>query len=412
MRIILSNYRYFISGGPERYLFAIKKILEEEGHQIFPFSVRSTKNEPSEYSDYFLAPIGSDNSTYFHEYKMNLRTASKIVARQFYSPEGFFKARGMTNRVDADLVYSLHFLNKMSPSVLDGFKSMGLPVIVRISDFSVICPQGHLFTDGKICEACISDGFFQAVKRHCVKKSLGGSFIKACAWGFHRILGSLERVDAWVFPSNFTRSKFIEAGMDDRKLHFLPTFIDAKACMPDFESQKYLLYFGRIVEEKGLHLLLKAYSRLTNNKPPLLIIGDRDDSDYSKTLVKQYNHEVKFLNFMPKAKLESYIKRALAVVIPSVWYDNLPNVLLEAYAWGKPVIAPNHGCFNDFVHHETTGLLYAPQNEDALAERLDWAWHNRASLKDYGKAARDYVLKYHAPEKHYEGLLALFRSLV
>lgn len=412
MRIIISNYRYFVSGGPERYLFAIKKMLEAMGHEVFPFSVRSQKNEPSRYSGHFLKPIGSENSTYFQDYKMNLNTASKIFSRQFYSPEGFFKARGIARMVDADLAYSLHFLNKMSPSVLDGFKSQGLPVVVRISDFGAICPQGHLFSNGKICEACIADGFIQAVKRRCVKQSLAGSLIKACAWTFHRIIGSLERVDAWVFPSNFTRRKFVEAGMGEGKLHYLPTFIDAGAIEPDFESQEYFLYFGRIVEEKGLHVLLKAYSKLPYNRPPLIVIGDRNDSDFSRALVTQYRRDVKFLNFMPKSRLADYVKNSIAVVVPSTWYDNLPNVLLEAFAYGKPVIAPNHGCFSEFVWHGKTGLLYESFNDDALTESLEWAWRNTVSLKEFGRAARRYVLKYHSPENHYESLLGLFQSLM
>lgn len=412
MRIILSNYRYFVSGGPERYLFAIKKVLESQGHEVVPFSVRSSKNEPSEYTNHFLDAIGSEDSTYFHEYKMNVRTAAKILARQFYSLEGFFKARGLAHKIDADLVYSLHFLNKMSPSVLDGFKSTGLPVVARISDFGVICPQGHLFHNGKICEACIADGFGQVVKRRCVKNSLAGSLIKASAWKLHRFLGSLDRVNAWVFPSNFTRSKFIEAGMDEAKLHYVPTFIEAEVIIPDFETQEYLLYFGRLVEEKGVHELLEAYTCVTGDKPRLVIIGDRSDSEYSRALVTRYSKEVEFLDFMPKEKLADYIRKAMAVVIPSVWYDNLPNVLLEAYAYGKPVIAPDHGCFNDLVIHERTGLLYNAAEEGALAECLVWSGRNTANLKEMGRAAREFVLRHHSPETHYEHLLGLFVSLL
>ena len=67
MRILLVNYRYFISGGPEKYMFNIKKILEENGHEVIPFSIHSNKNVETEYSKYFVEPIGSRDATYFDE---------------------------------------------------------------------------------------------------------------------------------------------------------------------------------------------------------------------------------------------------------------------------------------------------------------------------------------------------------
>jgi hypothetical protein len=53
MKIILSNYRYFISGGPEKYLFAIQSMLKDKGHKVLPFSVRSAHNEACEHQNRF-----------------------------------------------------------------------------------------------------------------------------------------------------------------------------------------------------------------------------------------------------------------------------------------------------------------------------------------------------------------------
>ena len=54
MRILLVNYRYFISGGPEKYMFNIKTMLENQGHEVIPFSIHSNKNVATEYSKYFV----------------------------------------------------------------------------------------------------------------------------------------------------------------------------------------------------------------------------------------------------------------------------------------------------------------------------------------------------------------------
>ena len=67
MKILLVNYRYFLSGGPEKYMFNIKKMLEEHGHKVIPFSVDSAKNVPTEYSKYFVPSIGDRNAVYYDE---------------------------------------------------------------------------------------------------------------------------------------------------------------------------------------------------------------------------------------------------------------------------------------------------------------------------------------------------------
>jgi glycosyltransferase involved in cell wall biosynthesis len=84
MKIIIINYRYFISGGPERYLFNITELLEKNGHVVIPFSVKSNHNKPSKYENYFLTPIGDGEEVYFREYKKSdIKTMSKTFRECF-----------------------------------------------------------------------------------------------------------------------------------------------------------------------------------------------------------------------------------------------------------------------------------------------------------------------------------------
>ena len=58
MRILLVHYKYYVSGGADRYMFNIKSALEGRGHEVIPFSVHSALNEKTEYEKYFVKPIG------------------------------------------------------------------------------------------------------------------------------------------------------------------------------------------------------------------------------------------------------------------------------------------------------------------------------------------------------------------
>ena len=411
MKILISNYRYFVSGGPERYLFNAKKLMEDNGDTVYPFSVASCRNVPSEYEQYFMSAIGGGDSVYFDQYRKDPLTLAKILTRQFYSPEGFYKAYRFAKKTGADIVYSLHFLNKMSPSVIDGFKWAGLPVVARVSDFGMLCPQAHLYINGHTCDKCLSNGLIQAVKLGCVKNSKLGSLIKVVAYKTHRFIGSLDRVDAWIFPSDFTRKKHAEAGIDSAKLYHVPTFIESDNVRPDYGSQNHLLYFGRITEEKGVRQLLKAYDQL-QSKIKLIIIGNYNDSTYSRALFAKYNDLVEFRSFMNRNGLSSFIRNAIAVVVPSICYDNFPNVVLEAFTHGKAAIAPAHGSFPEVISHLENGLLYDLNTPDGLASALDKALTELPLMRQMGVAAREYALAHHSPERHYAKLTHIFSEVI
>ena len=87
MRILLVNYRYFISGGPEKYMFNIKTMLENQGHEVIPFSIHSNKNVATEYSKYFVEPIGGRDAIYFEEVKKTPRSIWQMLTRSIYSKE-------------------------------------------------------------------------------------------------------------------------------------------------------------------------------------------------------------------------------------------------------------------------------------------------------------------------------------
>ena len=87
MKILLVNYRYFISGGPEKYMFNITKKLKEEGHEVIPFSIKSDKNEKTEYEKYFAKPIGNSNAVFYEDYKKTPKTVLQMLSRSIYSFE-------------------------------------------------------------------------------------------------------------------------------------------------------------------------------------------------------------------------------------------------------------------------------------------------------------------------------------
>ena len=410
MRILLVNYRYFISGGPEKYMFNIKAMLEQHGHEVIPFSVHSNKNVETEYARYFVEPIGSRDATYFDECKKTPRVILQMLSRSIYSVEVEKAIQKEIRDVKPDLVYVLHFVNKLSPSVLRGAKKMGLPVVLRLSDYFLLCPRFDFLYDKKPCEDCLRCGYRTCIRRRCVKGSLFASAVRVLSMKVHKWMDIYRNVDAFVTPSEFLKGKLAANGFDGSKIHCIPTFTTSKTQLGQPRVGSYGLYFGRISEEKGVETVVKAFEKLPDRV--VKIMGD-DTTEEAKRLmayVRENNlTNIEFLGFKAGEELEEVIKGARYTLIPSVWYDNLPNTALESFQYSKPVIASNIGSLPELVEDGVNGFLFTPGDPEALAAKVRLLDAD-AVAETMGAASRARLEQRFAPEKHYDALMAVFET--
>ena len=155
MKICLVSYRYFVSSGPERYLFGVKDLLEERGHEVIPFSVRYRANEPTPWAKYFVEPIAGDDEIRFRQHSWTVASVRRALERAFYSREVYDALSAELRDAKPDVAYVLPYIRKLSPSVLAALHDHGVPTAVRFSDFAMVCPQPHLFRNDQICELCV-----------------------------------------------------------------------------------------------------------------------------------------------------------------------------------------------------------------------------------------------------------------
>lgn len=412
MKILLVNYRYFISGGPEKYMFNIKKMLEDNGHEVIPFSVHSNKNVETEYARYFVEPIGGRDATYFDEVKKTPKSIWQMLTRSIYSTEVEKAIKREIKDVKPDLVYIIHFVNKLSPSVITGAKKMGIPVVLRLSDYFLLCPRFDFMYQKKICEDCLSKGYRSCIKKRCVKGSVFASVIRVFSMKFHSLIHVYRGVDGFITPSEFLKKKLVANGFDEKKITCIPTFTSSKSEVGEPQIGSYGLYFGRITEEKGVETVVKAYEKLPDHE--LKIMGDdtTEEGIRLKDYVKKHKmSNVEFLGFKSGTELEEVIKGARFVLIPSIWYDNLPNTALESFQYSKPVIASNIGSLPELVVDGVNGFLFEAGNADALIHvirKLD----NDDTIAKMGAESRMRLETRFAPQTHYNALMQMFRKAV
>lgn len=408
MRILLVNYRYFISGGPEKYMFNIKKMLEDNGHEVIPFSIHSNKNVETEYSKYFVEPIGSRDATYFEECKKTPKVIWQMLTRSIYSVEVEKAIRKEIAEVKPDLVYIIHFVNKLSPSVICGAKKMGKPVVLRLSDYFLLCPRFDFMYEKKPCEECLHKGYRTCIQRRCVKGSLFASAVRVFSMKVHSLLNIYKDVDAFITPSEFLKKKLVENGFDCSKINCIPTFTASKSEVGEPRIGDYGLYFGRITEEKGVETVVRAFEKLPDHQ--VKIMGD-DTTEEAKRLIR-YTEEknlknIEFVGFKSGVELEEIIKGARYTLIPSIWYDNLPNTALESLQYSKPVIASNIGSLPELVEDGVNGFLFDPYSPEELANRVR-RLDDAELVEQMGANSRKRLEKKFAPSAHYDALLEVF----
>ena len=308
------------------------------------------------------------------------------------------------------MVYIIHFVNKLSPSVITGASKMGIPVVLRLSDYFLLCPRFDFMYEKKVCEECLSKGYRSCIKKRCVKGSLFASVVRVFSMKFHKMINVYKDVYAFITPSEFLKKKLVLNGFEEKRIHCIPTFTASKTTIGEQQIGSYGLYFGRVTEEKGVETVIKAYEKLPEYT--VKIMGD-DTTDEAKRLKKYVeNHKIKnveFLGFKSGAELENIIKGARFTLIPSIWYDNLPNTALESFQYSKPVIASNIGSLPELVSDGENGYLFEPSNVEDLIKKIKML-DDDILVKRMGEASRKRLESRFAPQSHYEALMKIFND--
>ncbi|HEY5388486.1 MAG TPA: glycosyltransferase family 4 protein [Thermoleophilia bacterium] len=393
MKICLINYRYFVSSGPERYLFGVKGLLEERGHEVVPFSVRYRANEASPYSRYFVEPLAGDDQVYFRQQSWTPSSLRRSLERAVYSREVYDSLSRLLRDTRPDVAYVLHYLRKLSPAVLAALHDAGVPIVVRFSDFAMVCPQAHLVRDDRVCELCVGHGLWPSVRHRCVQGSAAASAVNAVGMTWARRRGYFDFVDTFVTPSAIMAQKMVEGGLPAGKMVHIPTFVRPRTPRPFAERRRRICYVGRMERIKGIEVLLEAFEiarrRGLDDEVELVFAGNLDTPGGAALRARLHARPVPGVRLVGQIDEDAIIdllQSCQLSVVPSLWYENTPNSLLESLACGTPVVSSDLGSMREVVAGTGVGLLFKPGDAEALADTLLRALTS-ADLEEMGRCA-------------------------
>lgn len=408
MRVIVANYRYFIAGGPEKYMFKFMESARKYGIEVIPFSVQNPKNENTEYSDYFAKP--RSKQLMYADTKKSISNYWGMFRATVWNYDAENKLRKLIRVTHPDVVYILHEVNHLSPSIIRAAKKEGIRVVHRISDFFMFCAKYDFLCDNEICEACIHGDYSKAMHKKCVKGSYFGTLLRVAAMKLYNRTKVFEDVDAFITTCQFSKNKLIEGGIAENKIFCVPTFIDSAKITPCYEHDRYFLFLGRMAHQKGTIYAIQAMKYLRDTDFVLKITGEISDSEEDQAIwnyIKENELEQKivFTGFRRGKELEGLILRATCIVCPAIWYENMPNTVIEAYACGKPVVASRIGSLAEIVEDGETGMLFEPKDAFDLSVKLQKFIEIPDLNMILGKNARIICEKNYSEKKHMDMVL-------
>lgn len=290
-----------------------------------------------------------------------------------YCPSGVEAMRKALQREKPDVVNVHNLYPFISPAALRECKKAGVPVVMTIHNYRLICPTGLFMRDRGPCELCLERGN----EWGCIKYNCENSLLKSVGYAVRNAVARLRRhyldcVDVFACITDFQRRKLIQAGFPSDKIIVIPNSVDV---IDNYKSQgegTYVAFCGRLSREKGVDLIIEAARR--NTHIPFRLAGASRD----KELIANLPPNVELAGYLSGHALSDFYAGARFFVMASRCYEGFAMAILEAAAYSKPMIAPDHGGFSEIIGHgsDAIGVLTTPGNADSLSDAVRNLWDN------------------------------------
>ncbi|WP_419953100.1 glycosyltransferase [Methylobacterium sp.] len=279
-----------------------------------------------------------------------------------------------------DVVHVHNYFPLISPMVHVAVRKTGTPTIQTLHNYRIMCANAMLTRNGSPCEVCVGGSAYNAVLHRCYRDSRLGSLAVARSIQHHRQTGTwANHVDRFIALTEFERGRFIAAGLPGHRIAVKANGL-ADPGPVSADAREGLLFVGRLTTEKGVETL-DAAARIAGCRVTVIGTGP---------LAAQVaaSPDLDDRGQVTPAQVRAAMRGARALIVPSLWYEGLPMVVVEAFAMGLPVIASRIGSLAEIVSDEVTGLHAAPGDAADLARAMTRILTDRAASERMSRAAR------------------------
>jgi glycosyltransferase involved in cell wall biosynthesis len=358
LKILQVHTNYRQAGGEDAVVRAEGELLEAAGHTVIRYRAQNPTNPLAMGAGLAVAP-------------WNAAAARRL--------------RRFAEEQTPDLAHVHNTWYALTPAVFAALKQAGVPVVMTLHNFRLVCANGLLFRDGRPCQDCVGSHPWHGVRHRCYRDSALASTAACATVATHRRRGTWDHdVDAFFALTEFARQRFIESGLPADKVLVKPNFTaDPGPRANRAADSDFVLFVGRLSPEKGIEQLLHAWNEADPQPLRLLVVGDGPLRNRVTVLA---GPRTQVLGYRAPEQVRQLMLRARALLCPSRWYETFALTIVEAMAAGLPVIASNLGGIPD-VLHDAAPMLLPPEDHAAWVGALRQLKDGEALLES-GKQGR------------------------
>lgn len=337
---------------------------------------------------------------------------------RFDNPDARIAIRDVLDRQRPDVVHAQHLLY-LSAELIPECRSRGIPVVVTLADYWFICHRVRLERrDGRLCQGpargwnccqCLNTGALG-------RSHLNPAAVAANLYRYAYLVRQLNKADRILAPSVFLRDMMVRNGIDAGRIQVCDygTVDPSPADLEPLERRRLhepvrFGFLGSLLHHKGVHVLIEAFNRLPPGRAELHLFGTVPDPPYAEALARQARHDgIRWRGAVAHDQRWKTLADIDVLVVPSIWYENSPLTIHEAFVAGVPVIGSAMGGIPELVAHDRTGLTYPALDAGALAACLEHVVNDPTCVARWRAAiTRPKTMEHHADE-----IDGLYRELV
>lgn len=402
MKIVHAHKYFYMRAGAERYMLGLMRMQEEAGHQVAPFSMHYSKNDPSFWSEFFVSELKTESGV-----GKGLNFARQF-GRAFWSREAERKMDSLLETFSPDIVHVHNLYTHLSPSPLRACKKNGVPVVMTVHDYALVSANYSLWA-GESSMDLDHLGILDTAKTRFIKNSYIATLGLSVIQKWHHMRRNYDKyIDKYLATSNFVKDVLVHSGFDENKIEVTSLYFDNK-CEFKKKDDGSILYVGRLEKYKGVHTLIEAMKSFKDTK--LKIAGTGNYEMELRDLAKGMKN-VEFLGFVKGRSLFELMSLARVLVVPSIWYEPFGLVAVEAMSCGTPVIASDKGGLVDIVEDGVSGLIFKAGDIVDLKRALGEFIKSKSSAISHGDLAKQRAFKRFNPEDHNKRIMGIYEEII
>lgn len=385
MNVLIVHNQYQLVGGEDAVAVNEGELLKKYGNNVF-YYIRNN----SEIND------------------MNIFKKIFAAFGTIYSFKSYREIEKIIKENNIEVVHVHNVVPLISPSVYYAAKKNNCRLVQSVHNMRMLCPNGTMVRNNKICEDCVNKNLWCAVKNKCYRNSRLQTLFLTLSMLIHRKLKSYDKVDAYLVTTKFNYDMLSKV-INQKKIYLKPYCLDVPIRDLNNKTKDYYVYVSRLEFLKGIQVALEAFKELPDLKLKVLGVGP-DEEKLKKYVYDNKMKNVEFLGFKKLDEMRDLIYNAKALVFPTQWYEGFPMTIVESMALGTPIIGSDVGNVGSIIEEGINGYKFIYNDSNDLIEEITKYENLGEKVHKVEKTTQEVFINNHKEEYIYKKTTEIYRG--